>query len=326
MAKDTCSSDYFLSGLRRVIELFLPNAVSPVSPFTVAGNKCSDHIIPRPAPSSPSSVAGLKSECEYTPETASKTETNHGVDKAVEKAFPGALKNYALTGKVEQALSNHSYGSNTLVAFSLCCDEVNRVLEEDFESLYGPHFSMGGLAGFPWGGATSFGAMAHHIPEGGSCLIVYGPHVGVDADGTVGKVNRRGRPNASGICCGSAADAAGFVKKVVMKQENEPSIPDDPLDAQQTFVRKSLIPHGERLEKAKNPLVELPLALFDCQDELMQKIVKRMSGEVADPGKIALLGGVQINTPAGTSDYFLPKTFLLMNNQGEVVEDLISLL
>jgi hypothetical protein len=41
---------------------------------------------------------------------------------------------------------------------------------------------------------------------------------------------------------------------------------------------------------------------------------------------IALLGGVQINTPIGTSEYFLPKVFEIRNNKGELVVNLLDLL
>lgn len=241
----------------------------------------------------------------------------------VNSAYPGALTNSDLVSKVKSALEKHGYGKTTLLASSLCCDEVNRILEKDFSAVYGDNFSMGGLAGFSFGGVTSFGAMAHHIPAGGSCLVVYGPHVGVDADGAVGKVNRRGR-DGSGACCGSAAAAAGYVSKVTSGEISEAGVPTDPLDAQQTWVGKKLCVHGKRLADAEEPTVELPLALFDCQDELMKNIVSKGCGEVAGAGLIALLGGIQINTPEGASDYFLPKVFELRNNKGEVVEDLMS--
>jgi hypothetical protein len=97
----------------------------------------------------------------------------------VTKAFPKAITNEELVTKVTGALKEYGYGENTLLACSLCCDEVNRVLEKDFAKHYGDNFSMGGLAGFPFGGVTSFGAMSHHIPTGGSCLVVFGPHVGL---------------------------------------------------------------------------------------------------------------------------------------------------
>jgi hypothetical protein len=241
----------------------------------------------------------------------------------VKASFPGSLPYDELVSLVATALAKHGYGKSSLLATSLCCDEVNRSLEHAFGEVYGDNFSMGGLAGFPFGGATSFGAMAHHIPTDGSCLIVYGPHVGVDLEGVVGKVNRRGRDGGSGACCGSAAAAAGYVKKVTEGEISKADVPTDPLDAQQTWVGNLLLPHAARLSNADMEAAELPLALFDCQDDLMQRIVCAMCKEVAGDGKIALLGGIQINTPPSYKDYFLPKVFVLKSNTGATIVDLI---
>mmetsp|Transcript_12549 Transcript_12549/g.15770 ORF Transcript_12549/g.15770 Transcript_12549/m.15770 type:complete len:256 (+) Transcript_12549:157-924(+) len=249
--------------------------------------------------------------------------TNEVTEAKIKSAFRGALANDELVVKVQQILAGHGYTeTNTLVASSLCCDEVNRALENDFAKVYGDHFSMGGLAGFPFGGITSFGAMAHHIPTGGSCLIVYGPHVGVDSKGVVGKVDRRGRPG-SGTCCGSAAAAAAYVDIVTCGKASPAAIPTIPTDAQQSYVGACLLPHGKRLADAGDKDVELPLALFDSIEEMMKKIVKAGCGEVAGSGKIALLGGVQINTPQGTSDYFLPKSFEIWSNKGNLLQKVL---
>lgn len=238
-------------------------------------------------------------------------------------AFPGALKNRVLVDKVSSCLEKYGYGRDTLVATSLCADEVNRVLEEDFGDAYGDNFSMGGLAGFPFGGVTSFGAMAAHIPDGGSCLVVFGPHVGVDSTGTVGTVERRGRVNG-GACCGSAVAASGYVATVNTGKEKKAGAPDSPLDAQQTYVGNMLLPYATRLDKAKEKMVELPYALYDAQKNLMGKIIKAGAGNVAAPGKIAVLGGIQINTPEGESDYFKPMSFEVYDNTGKLLEDLAS--
>ena len=106
---------------------------------------------------------------------------------------------------------------------------------------------MGGLAGFPFGGVAAFTAMAKHIPDDGHCFIVYGPHVGVDADGTIGKVNRIGMKE-SGKCCGSADAASTFVMSCsdedggsgIMTSPHYPSM-DDIVDAQQAFVNALLL-------------------------------------------------------------------------------------
>ena len=74
---------------------------------------------------------------------ATSTET---VDK-IEEVFPGAKSNKKLVSEVASALKEFGYGKDSLVATSLCADEVNRVLEEDFSKVFGDNFSMGGLAG-----------------------------------------------------------------------------------------------------------------------------------------------------------------------------------
>jgi hypothetical protein len=245
------------------------------------------------------------------------------VVKRVQEAFPGAIRSADLAQKIQSVLSKHGYEDRTtLVATSLCCDEVNRELELDINDIYSHNFNMGGLAGFAFGGVTSFGAMSHHIPEKGSCLVVYGPHVGVDRDGMVGKVNRRGR-GGSGACCGSAAAACAYVTSVHEGAEKQ-EFPGNPLDAQQYFVGNMLLPEASRIVNAEEKEVELPLALFDVQDEFMKTIVSKGCGEVAGEGKIALLGGIQINTPYGTSEYFLPKVFEIKNNKNEKIADLMA--
>lgn len=246
---------------------------------------------------------------------------NEITENKIASVFPGALPNKKLVSAVSDALETYGYGSTTLVATSLCADEVNRVLEKDFMEKYDYNFHMGGLAGFPFGGVTSFGAMAAHIPDGGSCLVVFGPHVGVDSTGKVGTVERRGRANG-GSCCGSAIAASGYVASVSGGDAKKADPPKVPLDAQQNFVGNMLLPYADRLEKASDKMVELPYALYDAQKKMMSDIVKAAGGNVAGNGKIAVLGGIQINTPEGTSDYFKPMSFEVFDNSGKLVSDL----
>eukprot|EP00563_Minutocellus_polymorphus_P002449 CAMPEP_0181036654 /NCGR_PEP_ID=MMETSP1070-20121207/8982_1 /TAXON_ID=265543 /ORGANISM="Minutocellus polymorphus, Strain NH13" /LENGTH=383 /DNA_ID=CAMNT_0023114315 /DNA_START=13 /DNA_END=1164 /DNA_ORIENTATION=+ len=244
------------------------------------------------------------------PETADK----------IEEVFPGAKSNKKLVKEVASALKELGYGKDSLVATSLCADEVNRVLEEDLSKAFGDNFSMGGLAGFPFGGITSFGAMASHIPDGGSCLVVFGPHVGVDSTGKVGTVERRGRANG-GACCGSAVAASGYVSGVHTGQASKYGPPETAIDAQQNFVGTMLLPYAAHLEKAADKMVDLPYALYDAQKKMVDEIVTTGAGSVAD-GKVSVLGGIQVNTPDGESDYFLPLSFEVYNNSGELVEDM----
>ena len=56
---------------------------------------------------------------------------------SIEKSFPGAVPNSTLIVSIQKKLGPHGYGaSNTLVATSLCADEVNRTLEKDLADAY----------------------------------------------------------------------------------------------------------------------------------------------------------------------------------------------
>jgi hypothetical protein len=244
---------------------------------------------------------------------------------AVYSTFPGAMANADLVKKTKSLLRQYGYGKSSLLCTSLCCDEVNRPLELDLHEAFGEHFNMGGLAGFPFGGATAFGAMTQHIPDNGSCLIVYGPHIGVDSEGKVGTVNRRGKKQG-GACCGSGVAAAAYVQRVMNGEQQKADMPTDPIDAQQAYVQEMLLPYGKQIQCAKDPVAELPFSLFGAQDKLMREIVLKGCGAVPDGGNICLLGGIQINTPDNVSDYFLPLRFDILDNKGKTLGNLLGAL
>jgi Limiting CO2-inducible proteins B/C beta carbonyic anhydrases len=76
-------------------------------------------------------------------------------DDVLKKIFPGAIDNNDLEQKVVQILADRGFDTNnTLLATSLCCDELARRLEDDFVKIYGNNFNLGGLSGFPFAGNT----------------------------------------------------------------------------------------------------------------------------------------------------------------------------
>lgn len=80
-------------------------------------------------------------------------------DIAIKLTFPGALNYETLEKRVVEKLGTKGFTpANTLLATSLCCDELARNLEKDLAKVYGKNFNLGGLAGFPFGGNTAFGA------------------------------------------------------------------------------------------------------------------------------------------------------------------------
>ena len=298
--------------VRRTARKFATSAVFTPSTFT------------RRSLASLNSVAGHdKDVAEKVKDVfANSPEPDADFDKIVQANFPGALNNKDLVTKVVDILALKGYsGSTSLLATSLCCDELARQLENDFNGIYGNNFNLGGLAGFPFAGNTGFGAMAAHIPDDGFCLIVYGPHVGLTTDGIVGKVERAGIELVDD-CCGSAMAASDYVKGITDGGAQITTKIQEFTDFQQGAVQELILPHGKRLSDAENRMVELPYALYESQDMLMSRIVKK--GSTGIKRGLALLGGVQINTGPDTLDYFVPLRFDFMNYRGKVVEDMLS--
>ena len=71
-------------------------------------------------------------------------------DIAIKLEFPGALSYDQLESRVTKKLATKGYTpENTLLATSLCCDELARNLEKDFAKIYGKNFNLGRTGRFP---------------------------------------------------------------------------------------------------------------------------------------------------------------------------------
>jgi len=267
--------------------------------------------------------AGFSHEDEGTPESSPDSVVS--VMKNAKTKFPGIVTSHHLSRSIDVILGSRSFKKETtLLATSFCCDEVCRDLEDELRAKFGQNFSFGGIAGLPFGGSTAFGALCHHVPQDGQILICYGPHIGIDYDGVLGKVNRRGH-KGSGSCCNTANGALQYVKAVKAGTCIHCPDPSDPVTAQTVFINSQLMEHADRVINAENEMEATTFALYDCADALMKRILdKCLPNDLPNDVPIALLGGIGVNTPEGTPEYFLPKKFTLCNRKGEVVEDLLS--
>ena len=245
-------------------------------------------------------------------------------DRMVKKNFPGAISNKKLSKRVVKALEGKGFTpDNTLLATSVCADELARVLEDEFVDIYGTNFNLGGLSGFPFAGNTGWGAMSAHVPDDGYCLLVHGPHVGITKDGVIGKVERSGIALVDN-CCGSAIAASGYVKGITDGGAKITTKLQQFSDFQQGAVQELILPFGKRLNDADNRMKELPYALYDSQDILVRDIVNTGKGSIKKG--LALLSGIQINTGPDTLDYFHPLRFDYYDENGEVVENMLPYL
>ena len=253
---------------------------------------------------------------------SSRPAENPKFDKLVKSNFPGAISNKELATRVVELLEEKGFTpDNTLLATSVCADELARVLEDDFVDIYGTNFNLGGLSGFPFAGNTGWGAMSAHVPDDGYCLTIHGPHVGITKDGQIGKVERSGISLVDN-CCGSAIAASNYLQGITDGSANiNPKIQSFS-DFQQGAVQELILPHGSRLGNAKNRMKELPYALYDSQDVMVTDIVSTGKGSIKKG--LAVLGGIQINTGPDTDDYFHPLKFDYYDADGNLVESLLS--
>lgn len=245
-------------------------------------------------------------------------------DKLVKTNFPGAIANKELVSRVVGLLELKGFTpDNTLLATSVCADELARQLEDDFIGVYGTNFNLGGLSGFPFAGNTGWGAMSAHVPDNGYCLTIHGPHVGITKGGTIGKVERSGIALVDS-CCGSAIAASNYLRGITDGSANINPRIQSFSDFQQGAVQELILPFGMRLARAENRMRELPYALYDSQEVMVNDIVNTGKSNIKQG--LAVLGGIQINTAPDTSDYFHPLRFDYFNENGDLVENMLPYL
>lgn len=160
------------------------------------------------------------------------------------------------------------------------------------------------LGGIPFVGLTGMSSFADHIPDGGSAFIFYGSHIGIKDDGKLGEVWHPGQQKA-GKSCGALMNA--------LSRFNNPDYKPEPSenDYQQYFLEKLLIPHHEKILQCKDPEWTITELTYNQIDRMIHDHIQLTKNEF-HVKRIALLGGIIINTDCGLDDYFIPKNFEVM--------------
>ena len=179
---------------------------------------------------------------------------------------------------------------------------------------------MGGLAGFPFTGITGLGAFLHHVPDEGNVFILYGPHIGVSESGELGKIKRKGMTHETSSCGSLCAAYAALRKKWAKKEMVQLSF--DPLDSQQGYVMSRLNACKNAIEWSANPHETVVKTAYGVIDEMMQKVFT--DDRTKCSGAVAFVGGIQINTPHGHDDYFLPLNVELCGGKNKERISLLS--
>lgn len=233
---------------------------------------------------------------------------------SVDLHFPNSIPGSALTSRVNSVLKSINVTpENSILGTSICSDEINSEdgdMADQFKTYYGQVFSMGGIGGAPFVGKTGFNAFAHHVPDGGNVLILYGPHIGVSSSGELGKYHRCGQKRES-CACGALTAALDQIQRGQHGLEYF-----DCHDVQQSWLRDKLAPYQEEILAAPNSSAALARRAYHIITESIDQVVNTDFGS----GKLILLGGIQINMFEPHDDHFLPLRFEILQRGQQPVD------
>lgn len=186
--------------------------------------------------------------------------------------------------------------SISLWATSICSDEVNQIFSKLNTDLAGPGaFVMGGISGLPFTGITGLMAYLSHVPEQGAAVIIFGPHIGVTKEGTIGKIQRN-KQDSPTSCCGSLIAAVNALPNY----DGNGSI--NPLDYQQQNVVSSLAPFKDEIIGHEYPVKAATDKAYSNIENRIYSIIEE-SKQNLKGFKILLVGGILINTDFDQSDF-----------------------
>lgn len=184
----------------------------------------------------------------------------------------------------------------TLLAVSTCSDDI--IATKDLtRDLWGP-FLLGGLGGFPFAGRTGMTAFAHHVPDGGTGLVLYGPHVGVTREGVLGQVRRHAQSRETATC-------GALMAALDRLRDTSPAPPgaearDD--DLQQVQLERSLEPYRERILGAGSPVREITEVAYALIHRQVQDLLGKARTEPRAPCLVSV-GAVIIHTGPDDEDW-----------------------
>lgn len=225
------------------------------------------------------------------------------IESLIKAHYPKAETGTHVTETYLKYLSDE-YGedhSKMLFATSVCADDVN--VSTDFRRVLTRPFTLGGLGGIPFAGFTGMVAYAHHIPDGGSGFIFYGPHIGITDDGELGKMRRPGQKEISNSC------GALMLALSRLESDEDVYVPMNvEYDYQQILLERMAMPYKHDILNAKNPKQAITEVTYKNIDKQLHFLIKKAKGEF-NCKRLYLLGGIIINTSPEHNDFVEVRNF-----------------
>jgi len=226
---------------------------------------------------------------------------NPGFVEALDRYFPGAVLEEEFIAGTARRLGEEGFSkSNTIASVALCRDEITRPLFADVERVWGPAFSLAGLAGMVTAGRTGLAAAIHHAPveDGRRHFVIYAmAHIAIAANGTIGQVERPGIPGPSSACGALVAFRSEL-------QEGTLEVEFDRYEIEQSLLKHRLLP---LIEYGTVPdLVDLTkltvTAIEDDLREILRSLADAWKGTDHEmPTDAAIFSGIQVHGPDGVN-------------------------
>jgi hypothetical protein len=218
----------------------------------------------------------------------------NAVKTTVEKYFVGAAPMELYASRVANILSTaHSFEKPALLTSldptTAAPIDIGGVIASQFEE-WG-NFSIGGLAGVPFGGKTGWELFRHRAKMNGKSdlLVVYGCDCYVSSSGEI-----VGGPSAIGAAFNTVDSAGGIagINDSLLTDRNDQQMAHLLLEVSKVY-ETDLVSHPE-------PYARLAIANFAMVQTYLRKCIDW--GEMRD-GRLAALGGLTIHLPVeGSGD------------------------
>jgi len=222
-------------------------------------------------------------------------EAPKNITDSILAAFPMAKPVHTSSDSLLKHLKT-KYGiaaNQILLGASTCVDDI--IYTKNFHShpeIKGP-FHLGGLAGLPFTGISGLEAFAHHIPNGGTMLLMVEPHIGISEKGGWGYIIRPEQQSSSS-CCGALMGTLADLKKDVKKPITEE-------DYQSDKILELANKHKKEIMSSKNPILELTrITSLEAEREIKAHVLDVSLEHIK---YIVVVTGVLINTDYQYTDY-----------------------
>lgn len=190
------------------------------------------------------------------------------MQEIINRFYPYAISNNDFVRNVYKHI-DFNFGvkpHQILIAQSICTDDVNSLEFPEESRQVGP-FNLGGLDGYPFTGITGMEAFAHHIPDGGSALVFYAPHIGIGRTGEPGKISKLGQHQNSSCCCALVKALSRLKSGTITKEVSSP------LDYQQQTLESIIWQSKDRIESSENEHIQATEVLLEASEKMINEMI-----------------------------------------------------